>query len=240
MECHTLFLRRLQEKTLKRLLSHWYPQEAEQFPIVSYDLQIPFKTITVSNYEDILWDSLRTVTHGGMPVLRTEIINFISQHKLAVMFNSSILTEDLHKVSLDFLEMIFKFWSLWPNLPEGLLLFICISYKYQKERSAGWSNFITRWRHRKRNKEINSYVNGLNFSAYKNIYGVRLTELKAISRSDAEALINLEVVRDFYGFHDRDIRSLYGKLNLCTSEGHIPMEMLLENLTRIYEEKHRH
>jgi hypothetical protein len=240
LECHTLFLRRLQEKTLRGLLSHWYPKEAGQFPIVNYDLQMPLKKITASNYEDILWDNLRTATHGGKPVSREEIINFIAQHKLAVMFNSSILTEDLHNISLESLEMIFKFWSLWPNLPEGLLLFICMSYKYQKERSIGWSNFITRWRHRKRNKDISSYVNGLDFSDYKNIYGVRLTELKAISRSDAEALINLDVVRNFYDFHDRDIRSLYGKLELCTSEGCIPMEMLLENLMRIHEEKIRH
>jgi hypothetical protein len=240
LECHTLFLRRLQEKTLRGLLSHWYPKEAERFPIVSYDLQIPLRKITASSYEDILWDNLRTATHGGKPVSREEIVNFISQHKLAVMFNSSILTEDLQKISLDSLEMIFKFWSLWPNLPQGLLLFICMSCKYQKERSIGWSTFITRWRHRKRNRDIRSYMNGLNFSVYENIYGVRLTELKAISRSDAEALINLEVIRNFYDFQDRDIRSLYGKLELCTSEGCIPMEMLLENLTRIHEEKHRH
>ena len=83
-------------------------------------------------------------------------------------------------------------------------------------------------------------MNSLNFSGYEKIYGVRLSELKAISRSDTEALINLEIVRDFYDFHDHDIRSLYGQLELCTPEGYIPMEMLLESLTRIHEDKHRH
>jgi hypothetical protein len=203
---------------------------SQKIPVGEFEIQLPLNKLTETDFEQAIWASLRAAMYGSTPVSTQEIINFITGHKLAVIIKTSLLTEDLKSVPLKSIGLIFQFWDQWPELSEHLLLFIVLSFKYQRKQ--GKLRVFQNLSRSRINKRIRQYLNQLKFSGYENIHGVVLPELAAISQGDAEALIRREEVNKYYDIEDHDIRSLYDARALRNSDGCIPMEMLLDHLHR--------
>jgi hypothetical protein len=235
LECHTLYLKRLKIRSLPEILSAWYPQEAKKTPVAEFEAQLPLSKLGDLDFEQALWSGLRAATHGSRPVPQQEIVKSVSANKLAVIIKSTLLTEDVKRISLNPIEAILKFWDKWPEITENPLIFVAISFKYQRNRGKNW-RVIKNWSRSRLNKLIRRYLDEVDFSRYENLYGVLLPELSAIRRSDAEALIHHEEVSK-YELGDRDIRSLYDEPALCTPDGCIPMETFLDRLSEIIDRR---
>jgi hypothetical protein len=236
-ECHMFYLTRMKTRSLPGFLSGSSAVEAKNTPIQQFEIKWPLNKKTNEDYEESLWYSLRAETHGGRPVSNEEVINFIASHKLSVIIRCFLSTEDLNSSSLNSIDWFFRFWDKWPEMP-NLLFLVAISFKYQ--RNSNWIRHPVRsWSRSKLNQQLRQYLKQLDFSEYTKIYGTILPELVAIRRSDAEALIRHEQVSPYSFLDDQDIRTLYSDQTLCTPDGWIPMEILLNRLIDISDEKQK-
>jgi nucleoside phosphorylase len=234
-ECHADFLRKLRHILLPKTLSYWYPHEVLSSPIAYYDLQISLDKITGTNATDLLRDNLLTAV-GITSASLSDVVSFIhQQHKLAVMINVTLLTENLSTSALKKISLFLEFWNEWEELPESLLLFICLDFKYQ--RAFQTKKRVLFWHRRFSNEDVRTFINNLDFTVYQRIFGFCLPELKSIPRSDLDAMIQIDLVHRFYRFKESDVRSLYGDTKLLDRHGRIPMETLIDSLDEIYRQR---
>lgn len=245
-ECHSEFISRLQEISLPKILEYWHPGETERTPILKYRMKLPVSDLTHTNWEDVLWENLAAATIANPQTLPggaisdssvESVINFISRHRLAVIIDVPLLSEQLEGVSPDRISLLFKFWDHWQNLTEDLLLIVCVSFKYQRryERRLKWYHSLTRIR--SLNDTLREYVRNLSFETYDNLYGICLPELRAIPQSEAEDVVNHKLISQRYGFTDRDVRHIYQRAALCLPNGRIPMDKLLHAFEEVLKDK---
>jgi hypothetical protein len=229
-ECHAGFLDRLEKISLPKILGFWYPEEVKQIPPLRIRMQLSLKSITDKNWEEIFWEDLATAITDDLRTPRDDVFNLISSRKVAILIDAPLLSEKMDGISIAHLNYFFEFWNRWQNLPEKLLLTICLSFKYQRryEVKRQWYHFKKR---KGLNDKLREFVRDLTFEKYKNLSGICLPELQAIPQTDAEAAVSHDLVRQRYGFTDLDVISIYQRSDLCTSDGRIPMYTLLEQFT---------
>jgi iSTAND domain-containing protein len=228
-ECHDEFMDRIEKISLPTILASWYPEEVKRIPPLRRQMKLSLKEISDSNWEEMFWQDLAEAIIGDRTGARDRVINLISSHKVAVIIYTPFLSEELDGGLLDRLRFFFEFWDRWQDLSEKLLLFVCLGLKYQRRYDVKRRRYQI-WKSEGLNYRLRRYVKELNFKDYENLHGLCLPELEAIPQADAEAAVNHELVIQRYGLRGRDVRRIYNQPNLCTPEGRIPMDNLLDQL----------
>lgn len=228
-ECHEHFVKRMTDKSLPEILKFWHPEEVEQTPVLQRRVKLSLAKVDSQMWEEVFWGDLAEGITGDRSSPREAIVNMISGQRLAVLLDVTLRSEDLSQVTLDKLDLFFEFWDRWPNLPEKLLLFVCLSFKYERRFEGSRKMFF--WKRSGLNDHLRQYVERLNFTPYPNLHGVNLPELRAIPRADAEDVINHDLVKESYNLTDVDVVSVYNS-SLCTPEGCIPMMLLLDRFSQ--------
>ena len=232
-ECHSDFINRLKEVSLPRIIEYWQPGKMRQNSVMKYRMKFPLASLDESNWEGVLWEELAEATTGNPHSPRERVVNFISQHKLAVMLDIPLLAGNLEGTTPNRIDYLFKFWDAWPDLPEGLLLGVFLSVKYQKRRERRRNWLLSLLRTQSPSDELRSYVSMLDFGRFEKLYGVCLPELRAIPQSEAEHAVNHDLVSQYYGFNERDVRRIYEHTELCLPDGCMPMDFLLRQFEKV-------
>jgi hypothetical protein len=82
-------------------------------------------------------------------------------------------------------------------------------------------------------ERLRTYLATLNWSLHPAMYGVLLTELKAIHRGDVEVWALNNAVRAVRRIGENEIRALFERRDLCSTDGLISMEKLADELRRL-------
>jgi hypothetical protein len=220
VEDHESFFTRL-KKDLPEILASWYPERARQAPVETYKMTLSLTKITDDNWSDVFWGDLTRALFNSRQASREDVLRFIARTKLALMIYVPLPSKQLAGVTIDRLNRFFEFWSTGWRLSERLFLFVCLSFQYQQQYDARRRFWL--WKRQGLNDKLRRYVTDLDFSAYQDLHGVCLPELRAISQEDAEAAASDVHVRARYDFTERDVIWLYNNGGLCNSEGCIPM-----------------
>lgn len=240
-ECHSDFVIRLKDISLPRIIEYWEPGKTRQNSVSKYRMKFPLESLDDSNWEGMLWEELAEATTGDPHSPRERVVSFVSQHKLAVMLDVSLLAQRLEGTTPGRIDLLFKFWENWPDLPEGLLLGVFLSVKYQrrKERRPSW--FRSLLGAQSASDKLRGYVAKLDFERFPKLYGVTLPELCAIPQGDADDAVNHPLVSEYYGFSESgaprigesDVRRIYERTELCLPDGCMPMDFLLQQFNEV-------
>ena len=225
-ECHREFVLRLREISIPRILEYWNPEERQPLPM-KYDVSLPsFIDVPSGDWKDAFWEELAKGTLKDPFAAVDQVISFISRHRPAVMIDIPILADLLKEDVENRITSIGEFWSGWPDMPEGLFLVICLSFKYQGK----YETRKTWYRRRQSSAGLNDQIREcLARQRYRNkVESVCLPELRGITQREAEEAVNLPQVRTFYGLTESDIRNIYS-----TTDDSIPMDHLLRVLIKI-------
>jgi hypothetical protein len=159
-----------------------------------------------------------------------EMHKVISRHAIPIMITSHLLTEDWQHDGRGLTIEFMKFWNAWPVLRPGQLLLICLCIKYQKAEKLG---FFRKRKLKKLNTGIRDFLRNVDLSSYEKLHGVTI-ELRAVPRKDAEDWARSKYVYEFCHFiENSEIRRLYERTDLLTSEGYIPMEQLADECKKL-------
>lgn len=220
-ECHEDFINRI-HKSLPKILGFWDPEKAEE-PILRWPMELSFAQLTDEKWEDVFWGDLAAGITGTRETPRDTIINRISRHKVAVMIEVPVLSEQMKGIPLSRLDLFLQFWNQWQNVSQDLLLIVCLSLKYQKRFEGSWK---TGWR--SLNNKLRRYVKELEFAAFENLQGVSL-QLEPITQNDATTAVRR--ISNSTGLTERDVIRIYNQPGLSDNDGRISMFHLLEYLT---------
>jgi hypothetical protein len=229
-ECHREFVERLGRIFLPDTLSSWYPQKVKRVPLLSISMKVSMKKIADKNWEAIFWGDLGEGIIGDRLASPDDIVKLVCGQKVGVIVHAPLLSEELDGLLLDRLHFFFEFWNRWQNIPEQLLLIVCLSLKFQDRYEVKRSRYQI-WKSEGLNDRLRTYVTELDFRTYENVHGVCLPQLEAISQTDAETAVNDELVSLRYGLTESDVRRIYKQSNLCTPKGRIPMDTLLDQFS---------
>jgi hypothetical protein len=225
-ECHSEFLERMQQTAMTNVLN----LKARQLSIEEYRLHWPSRIKASEGSERVFRSALGESLLGNSAASKAEILEFISQHERPLLITSRLLTEDFVAGDTESLSVFLDFWNGWFDLPPGRTLINCICLKYQDPSGMF---LIRKWKMRRTNEQLRSFIGQLDYAAYRGLHGVTLPELKAIRHADVLAWIHSKSVKEFCNIRERDISSLFARAELCTDDGHISMEMLADELNAL-------
>jgi inactive STAND len=228
-EYHAAFVDRLEIISLPRILELWHSEEVAQLPVVRHRMKLSLAEVTAQNSEELFWSAITRAVFGSRPATRDDVINLISRQTLAVMFDASLLSGQMTGGAIEGLSRFLDFWNGWEKLPERLLLMVCVSFRYQRQLEAR-RRLLRFWKSPSVNDELRRYVEAQDFSSYRNLGGVLLPELRAVSQEDAEEVVKFAQVRRLYDLTEGDVIMLYNS-ELCTPDGCIPMLTLLDHFS---------
>jgi hypothetical protein len=155
------------------------------------------------------------------------ISKIIALQERPLMVSSTLLTEDFSVHGTDLLSTFIKFWNAWPDLPPGRTLINVVCIKHQRPENAP---YFSPEKLKAIDDQVRTYLMSLDWSLYPGVSGVVLDELEAIRRTDVENWSRSAPVRARRRIEDQEIRSLFTRTDLCTSDGRIPMEKLAPHL----------
>jgi hypothetical protein len=241
-ECHVEFLHRLKERTLPAVIEYWYPGKTKEYPLGVFKMAVSLRRLTGNNYEQELWQDLGLATNKDKFTPKEQVIEAVIGGKCATVIDVHLFTGDLNLTNLKVIDLFIKFWDgdVWRNLPGDFLLIICLCFRYRKDYQPPRRSLRQIFSPRVSNDKIRKHITSQHFRDFKNyphLSGVVLGELESIRQTDAEDLIENEQVKQWFDFEQSEINGLYRRKELCTKEGHIPMETLLNSLIGIYRQK---
>lgn len=229
-QCHDMFLERLKEITLPKLLD-LHPKRK----LVSlYPLHWP---ASLKNIEDLVprlrQNLSETLLNRSMATL-IEINKVLELHSGPVIIHTHILTEDWQRYGSRVLGDYLKFWHEWPSLSTGQQIFVVLFVKYQMKHL---NNFVKRLHLKWLNKNISDALQKHTFSQFKRLTCVVLPRLTGITRLQAENWALREEIKRFYAGPNimSEIRKIYFEWENEHATSAIPMEFLAEKLRLILE-----
>jgi hypothetical protein len=207
-ECHEGFLNRLEKVTLPRLL------EMDTKPVSRLDLQWPegvSETGTVVQvFGTLLADSLKL-----SPFVPLEQMQLFATGATGISMFTCVLDGMVRDRNTPVLVNKFlEFWNLWPDVPVGRALVVCLDIKYE----AG-------------SRGMRKIVAQTSVESFKGLFGCKLPELHAVERYECEALYGNPYVREYVDSSRRpnweaDVDRLY----LEFPRAGIPMSKLVPHL----------
>jgi hypothetical protein len=223
-EAHGDFLERLRLRTLPTLLD----LESKQLSVRELPLSLPRRV----RMPVVLWQLLGDALLMNSAATPEEISLEILRHEEPLIISLHLLTEVFEESDENLLLQFFEFWNQLPDLPAGRMLINCVCLKYERCDNNGLLDFKKR-RRRRLNDRLRKLIESFDVAAHPQLTAIVLPELRAISRSDVEAWSRHEQVRKCCLIHEREIRALYQRPGICNRDGHIPMELLAEELQKL-------
>ena len=199
-ECHDKFIERLKDDLLPTLLP--FNDALEEYlwheppPLHSTANQF-----WRSFGERFLSPSLESVAECRERIYQTLRI---SPNPLFV--NLGWLTENCVRGGETFFSSFLQFWEDWPDLPPNRLVICGVSLQYQ--RSMEVASRLTFWR-KSPNQSLRKQIDELKAKASDKLSVVVLSELQAISRSEAEEWTKHPKVRSSCSIPKEEITKLY-------------------------------
>jgi hypothetical protein len=224
-ECHREFLERMQHTVFSQTLN----LEARQISLEEHQVNWPSARLTNDQYLRIFTNNLGSALLQNNDTLTDEIIRYIAGTEKPLLLVSNLLTEGFVETDTELVSAYLKFWNDWPDLPPGRILINCVCLKYQRLEQMG---LFQRWRLKRLDSRLRTYLKRLDFSGYQNLAGVVLTELQAIRRTDVEDWTRIQAVRSFCEIQERDIRALFQRPEY-SGVGVISMEALADELREL-------
>lgn len=231
-ECHSDFVYRMSYTAIPHALNLM----TKQVSLEEYQFEWPSPNVPPKRYAEIFAGNLGKALLQNSAAPPPEVIKYIAIHERPVLLVSHVLTEDFLHSGTDLFSQFLSFWNTWPELPPGRTVINCVCVKHQRLTRMG---FLQRFRLKRLHARLFDYINELDFSSYGALSGVRLTELKAIRRSDVEAWSRIKEVRRRCHIQEKDIRALYEQAELVSDDGSISMEPLADQL-RTLMSKNQH
>jgi hypothetical protein len=229
-ECHSEFLERLKDLTLPRALN----LESKGLSLAWHSMDWPSSGVQARRYPTVFTSNLSATLGLKLGSSVEEIVKHVAAHEKPLLITSHLFNDNFLGGGPDLLAAFFKYWDAFPDLPPGRLLMSCVSLKHEPLDQKG---FFEKWKLQSLNKKLRSYLASVDFSKYPGLSGVVLSELQAIRRSDVETWRHSQAVRAICDIEEKEIRTLYERVELCTPDGYIRMERLADELRNLVGRK---
>lgn len=225
-ECHSEFLERLRDVTLPRALN----LESKGLSLEWYSLDWPANGVPASRYPTALTSELGAKLGHKRGASVEEIVKHVAAYEKPLLITTHLFNDNFLGGGPELLAAYFKYWDTFPDLPPGRMLISCVCIKHERFDQKG---FFEKWKLQSLNKKLRNYLGSVDFSNYRNLSGVVLSELQAIRRSDVETWRHSQAVRAICDIQEKEIRALYERVELCTPDGYIRMERLADELRNL-------
>lgn len=222
-ECHNEFLDRMQHTSISRSLN----LNAKQLSPEEHIFLWPSKDMPRERYFKVFCSNLGNALLQNSAASPQDISKAIALNERPLILTSILLTENFQASGTDLFDAFLRFWDEWPDLPPGrtVINFVCL--KHQHLETMG---FFQKWKMHNLDERLREYLAALDWSAHPGQYGVLLTELKAIHRSDVEVWARNHAVQAVRRIGANEIRALYEREEICGPDGLISMEKLAAEL----------
>jgi hypothetical protein len=224
-ECHNEFLDRMQHTSISRSLN----LKAKQLSPEEHIFLWPSKDVPPERYLKVFSSNLGNALLQNSAASPESISKAIALNERPLILTSILLTENFQTSGTELFDAFLKFWDEWPDLPPGrtVINFVCV--KHQHLETFG---FFQKWKMKNLEERLRDYLAALNWSAHPGQYGVLLTELKAIHRSDVEVWARNQAVQAVRRIGAHEIRALYEREGIIDGrpDGLISMEKLAAEL----------
>jgi len=226
-QCLEKFRERLEKVSLPRLMH----LNEEQEVIKSYSIRWPTNISDLKEFPNRLLNSLsNSVSRRGADT-KDGIQSELALHPVPVLIHATILSSEWKRFGEPLLDQYLQFWKEWPQLAprQRLLVFLFVKYESKYNKSSLFSKPL--------NKQIESYLNTLDFSNYSPLRGIVLPRLNGVSRSEAEDWARSDEVRALCDSElvIREIREWYAKESKDPEQEVVPMERLADVLKRVLD-----
>ncbi|HEV7745894.1 MAG TPA: TIR domain-containing protein [Pyrinomonadaceae bacterium] len=222
-ECHSEFLERMQHTSISRSLN----LTAKQLSPEEYSFPWPSPDVPPQRYVKVFESNLGASLLQNSAASPDSIIKSIALNERPLLLTSNLLTENFQTSGTALFDALLNFWDAWPDLPPGrtLINFVCLKHQHFEMLS-----FFQKRKMQKLEERLRTYLTTLDWPSHAGQYGVLLTELKAIQRSDVEDWARHPAVRAVRRIGENEIRALYERGEICTADGLISMEKLATEL----------
>ena len=224
-ECHREFLERMQHTVFSQTLN----LEVRQLSLEEYQVNWPSSRLSSDRSIRVFGANLGNALLQNSAAPTDEVIRCIASNEKPLLLVSNLLTESFIETDTEIFSVYLKFWDAWPDLPPGRILINCVCVKYQRPEQAG---LFQKFRLKRLNSRLRTYLQKLNFPAYQNLDGVVLSELKAIRRTDVEDWTKIQAVKAFCQIQDREVRDLFQRPEY-SGDDVISMEKLADELREL-------
>ncbi len=222
-ECHNEFLERMQHTSISRTLN----LKAKQLSPEEHIFLWPSKDVPRDRFLKVFASNLGNALLENSAASAESISKAIALNERPLILTSILLTENFQASGTELFDAFLKFWDEWPDLPPGrtVINFVCLKHQHLEPMG-----FFQKWKMRNLEQQLRDYLAALNWSAHPGQYGVLLTELKAIHRSDVEVWARNHAVQAVRRIEANEIRALYEREEICGPDGLISMEKLAAEL----------
>jgi hypothetical protein len=226
-QCHDMFIRRLEQVSLTRLLA----LDPNRTKITVHSLSWPSHFRDVDDLHKHLRMNLSNVILNKSFAELDEVNNWLAKIPGPVIIHTRMFTNTWKAYGDKVLTGFLEFWQNWPDLAPGQQLFVFWSMQYQMEKQG-----LFFWQKRRfdsaNNKDIEMTLSTVSFSDFDRFIGVVLPKLEGITRTDAENWAHLEDTKCFCRGHDVlvEIRRIFEEWESGKKSDRIPMESFAQGV----------
>lgn len=186
-EAHDMFLDRLEQVTLPRLLK----LDTENRKVSSYRVSWSEPDVGVDDRLERLRARVAAALDEDSTASDEQLARHVASHRAPVLVTSSIVSSDWQRQEPELIERWADWWRSWTDLPPGQQLLVVLDVLYKSTPDAG---FVQRWRRQSRTDRIRAFLTSLERRADSGLSVAVLPELKAVRETDIVHWLNSELV----------------------------------------------
>lgn len=203
-ECHDKFIERLRTETLPELLGLKVAIEE------CYWNDPPPPQSTADDFWLSLGDRILAPSPNSVEECRERILKKLAASESPLFINLGWLTDDCERGGAELFSSFLQFWEEWPDLPANKLVIGGLSLTYLRSKES--TSRFSFWQ-KSPNERLRQLVTQLKPRNSDKLTLAVLTELRAITRKEAEDWPNHPKVRSQYQVPKQVITELYRQIN---------------------------
>ena len=225
-ECHDKFIEKIKSILLPDLLN--LPKNKDS--IGSLRINWPRPSITANKRFKMIEIELARNLTNKCEISVENVVTAINRRLTPLIIYATIQTACWQKKEPDLIKKWLAYWNNLPDLAIGKKLFLCLCVKYKNTEDM---SVAQKKKFDALNKQAQSFIDGLQFSTYKNIYGLKFTELCAVEYEQLD-----DWIANFACTYceDEDLRDEIDKYYKEQDMRNIPMSELAKKLKQICKE----
>jgi hypothetical protein len=224
-QSHDMFLRRLRETCLPRLLE--IPRENAVIESLPIEWPAHFQG-TADLHRRLTLSLAEKVLHRDTES-KAEIAQRFARTPSPVLVRTHVLTEDWLQHGEQILSGFLEYWRSWPDVLGNQPLLAFLFLKYQAGRTSNW---FRRRKIQKLNQRILKIFGDLDLTTVDGFIGTVLPPLENVRRGEAEDWARSDETSRHCGAEEMvvEIGKLFDTWESQTDSNRIPMEKLAEKL----------
>ncbi|MBN1560826.1 CHAT domain-containing protein [candidate division KSB1 bacterium] len=225
-ECHDMYLMRLHQITLPKLLGLNDEDGGVEKKVAEWPTSIRARQFIGDRVRGCLAKALL----GNSEASPQEMQTAIKSTKKPIMIQTDMFTDNWEAFGPELMSAFLKFWNDFPDYSREQVLIFCISIGYQQSVGKG---FWRRRSYKRLNKAIRHFLTQLDFNSFDKVQGIVLPELLSISQAEVFTWVH-EHAQQFCQIDElfREIRALYEQ----GIKERLSMEYLAEELRTLLKE----